>query len=694
MNVENYFEQVYAGVLGKVIGVYMGRPFEGWWRDALEKRWGVIDHYVHADQNVPLVVSDDDISGTFTFVKALADSGLYAETPADFFGDNWLNYLIENRTILWWGGVGYSTEHTAYARLKSGVRAPLSGSIEMNGRVVAEQIGAQIFIDAFGMVAPGNPELAIRLAEKAARVSHDGEAVIAAKVVAAMVSMAFTDKDIHSILDRVLALIPADSLIATLHREVRRWVREDGDWRKTYDRIKEKYGYEKFGGGCHVIPNHAIMVMAWEYAGNDFFEALKIINTAGWDTDCNAANVGSVCALITGLDRLDEKYGFHSHPEFADRLIIPTADGTDTITDCLQVARYITRLGCKISGIPLPVAAGSGIWHDFALHGALHGYIGSSPNTSIAYSPLSGGSAAISFTAYPQKPAVAETPVTHNALRTFKYTAISTPSIYHGMDLVAKLECDELDCPSADICLEVVSDMKDGNADEAVTFRSPAVSVAKGAKAEIKWRIDCEHRVIDALRIVISSPVLCHGVIRLVSLSRGGTAEVRTTADAFNGKQPRDVPGWICTFSQLGKWGRTFSCDEGQCVAVTGNRTWRKTSVACTLNTHCSDRAGVLLNYQGLLRHYAVVISHGHLEIIRTLYGETVLFRKAVSVAEDQDFRLEASVADGRVTVSLDGAAVADVRDDALTSGGAGIVVKCGSASLCGELAIDAVTGE
>ena len=26
----DYAERVYAGVLGKIIGVYLGRPFEGW----------------------------------------------------------------------------------------------------------------------------------------------------------------------------------------------------------------------------------------------------------------------------------------------------------------------------------------------------------------------------------------------------------------------------------------------------------------------------------------------------------------------------------------------------------------------------------------------------------------------------------------------------------------------------------------
>ena len=157
--VHNYEEQVYAGVLGKIIGVYLGRPFEGWPKAKIEERFGRIDRYVHEDLGKALVVADDDISGTFTFVRALEDSGLYADTPDEYFGDTWLNYVLENRTIFWWGGVGMSTEHTAFVRLIEGVKSPQSGAIETNGRTVAEQIGAQIFIDAFGMVSPGDPAL-------------------------------------------------------------------------------------------------------------------------------------------------------------------------------------------------------------------------------------------------------------------------------------------------------------------------------------------------------------------------------------------------------------------------------------------------------------------------------------------------------------------------------------------------------
>ena len=145
-----YFERVYAGVLGKIIGVYLGRPFEGWDYKEISDQLGEINYYVHEKLNVPLIVTDDDISGTFTFIRALEDYHYSKDiTPAQI-GQTWLNYIIEKKTILWWGGFGNSTEHTAFLRLKNGVQAPLSGSMNLNSKIVAEQIGAQIFIDGWG----------------------------------------------------------------------------------------------------------------------------------------------------------------------------------------------------------------------------------------------------------------------------------------------------------------------------------------------------------------------------------------------------------------------------------------------------------------------------------------------------------------------------------------------------------------
>src|SRR5262249_5994993 len=155
--------------------------------------------------------------------------------------------------------MGNSTEHTAFIRLKNGVPAPQSGSIEMNGKVVAEQIGAQIFIDGWGMVAPGDPELAADLARKAASVSHDGEAIYGAQVVAAMEAQAFVESDINKLIDTAISFIPKDSVIYRMIGDIRAWYAREKDWRKTREQIAANYGYDKYGGNCHMVPNHALI---------------------------------------------------------------------------------------------------------------------------------------------------------------------------------------------------------------------------------------------------------------------------------------------------------------------------------------------------------------------------------------------------------------------------------------------------
>src|SRR5215831_9940364 len=209
---DDYLERTYAGVLGKLIGVYLGRPFEGWTYDRIMAELGEITSYVHERLGTSLIVTDDDISGTFTFLRALPDHGNRRDLTPEQIGQTWLNYIIERRTILWWGGLGNSTEHTAYLRLKHGIPAPRSGSIATNGKVVAEQIGAQIFIDGWAMVSPGDPERAADFARRAGSVSHDGEAIYGAQVIAAIEAQAYVESDLNKLIDTAVGCIPRDCL--------------------------------------------------------------------------------------------------------------------------------------------------------------------------------------------------------------------------------------------------------------------------------------------------------------------------------------------------------------------------------------------------------------------------------------------------------------------------------------------------
>ena len=283
-------ERVYAGVLGKLIGVYLGRAVEGWSYRAIRERFGEIANFVHHEVGMPLIVPDDDLSGTFVFFRALEDHGYDPALSARQIGETWLNYIIEDKTILWWGGMSRSTEHTAWLRLRQGHAAPASGSIALNGRAMAEQIGAQIFADGWALANPGAPARAARLAREAARVSHDGIAVDCAEFLAVLEALAFEEADAGRLLEQGLGFV-GNAMLRGLVSAVRDRCAAAGDWREVRDWIEREHGYHRYPGNCPMVTNHLSVLMALLLSGADFQRSLTIAASAGWDTDCNAGNV-------------------------------------------------------------------------------------------------------------------------------------------------------------------------------------------------------------------------------------------------------------------------------------------------------------------------------------------------------------------------------------------------------------------
>ena len=120
------------------------------------------------------------------------------------------------------------------------------------------------------MVAQGDPELAANFARRAASVSHDGEAIYGAQILAAMEAQAFVEQDLHTLIDTALRFIPPDSVIAPLIHDLRDWRIQERDWRKTRERIAANYGYDRYGGNCHIVPNHALIMLSLLYGDDDF----------------------------------------------------------------------------------------------------------------------------------------------------------------------------------------------------------------------------------------------------------------------------------------------------------------------------------------------------------------------------------------------------------------------------------------
>ena len=690
--IQDYEKKVYESLLGKVIGVYVGRPFEGWDKKSIEQRLGTIRGYVHDRLNVPLVVSDDDISGTCTFIRALEDSGMYAETSEEFFGETWLNFILERQCILWWGGKGISTEHTAFLNLKNGIPSPESGATSRNSQIVAEQIGAQIFIDAFGMVAPGNPTLAIALAKKAACVSHDGEAVYAAQVVAALVSLGFIERDINRLLDAAIKFIPQDSLIAQIHRDVRAWSATDGDWNRTYDRIVAKYGYHLYGGGCHVVPNHAVMVMAWAYSDNNFHRAMSIVNTAGWDTDCNAANVGSVMGLVAGLDGIVADYDYRT--PFADRVQIPTADGTDSASDVLRIAEKIAAMGRRIMREEPVTQPKVDAWHHFEMDGALHGYQaddfsfemrGNATVTNRAFQTTSGERHAleIAFNTGASSFARVLTPTMIFNPGGSAYANVSTSHLYNGMTVRVKGAVQSLTKPAS---LRLVAlTTTDFGSRAAVSLASDWTLLSPDKPFEASWEIQgCESATLVSFGLEFASESVSKGIVTIDSVSYNGKASVfHEVAIPHQGAD--NYTGWISNLDSVYGPLPNFSepaeriCkNQGLGLLVTGNRYWMDVSVQCKFSALLADSAGLVLRYQGARRFYSVVLVGQKIQIRLNYHGMKVLAETTCETTPAKLILLKAEVKGSRITVTINGVERLSAQDDTLTSGGAGYCMESG----------------
>ena len=680
----DYEERVYAGVLGKIIGVYVGRPFEGWTHERIVKELGDVRYYVHEKLGKPLIVADDDISGTFSFLRAMADYGNTMDlTPAQI-GQTWLNYLVEKRTILWWGGMGNSTEHTAYLRLKAGIRAPESGSIALNGQVVAEQIGAQIFIDGWAMIAPADPERAADLARRAASVSHDGEAIHGAQVVAAIESQAFVEPNIDALLDVGASVIPDSSLIYRLIADLRDWRIKYDDWHDAFYRIVANYGYDTYGGNCHMVPNHALIILALLYSNDSFQRALEVVNTAGWDTDCNSGNVGCIMGIKGGLA------GIEAGPDFrgpvADRLWLPTAEGGRTVTDALTEAYEIVRIGRALAGEPAPAPKGGARYH-FSLPGAVQGFLVEDSITSRGAATLEnvagrgeGGSRALAIHYHALAPGrcariVRETYPDYRHDPTHGYRMVACPTLYPGQTVRARLVADETNAGPVTARLFV----KAFSADDALeTIAGRPVSLAPGAAEELAWRVEAPvGSPIAWVGVELQAPgeARADGTVYLDWLTWSGAPELTLDAPHSAHSGTRWLDAWVQALDTvIAEREHTYRLiqDEGTGLLIQGTRDWQDYTVAVTMTPHLARSFGVAARVQGLRRYYALRLTvGGKAQLVRELDGTTVLAEAPLAWELYKPNRLELTVRGSRITAAVNGERLLEAQDAGSLDGGA-----------------------
>jgi len=123
------------------------------------------------------------------------------------------------------------------------------------------------------------------------------------------------------------------------------------NWRNCMQFLMDNYGYDKYPGNCHIIPNAGIVFLSLLYGEGNFTQTQLICNMCGWDTDCNAGNIGSILGVFIGIEGIEDKW---IRP-VNDLLISSSVLGNLNIDTVSSTAQLFCKIGYRLSGEEIPL---------------------------------------------------------------------------------------------------------------------------------------------------------------------------------------------------------------------------------------------------------------------------------------------------------------------------------------------------
>ena len=276
-NAQGDSERIYQGWLGQLSGGAFGTAIEGYTGTRIAEVYGEITDYVAEPEMV-----NDDVVYELVLLDAVEKFG--RAVTAGQIAAEWIRSLR----------FGWSAEGIAIRNLNMGIYPPESGKFF---NYYSDWIGVQMRAMVCGMLAPGQPIEAARLAFTDGIVSHSNNGVYGGIAAAVMTSLAFKLDDPRAVLAETLNYLPAQSEYAAKYRRVLTVLAKhpESEALKLIASYFERYNW------IHAYPNMAADLFALWYGEGDFTHSMSLLAKAGNDVDCNAGLVGNVLGVMNGV---------------------------------------------------------------------------------------------------------------------------------------------------------------------------------------------------------------------------------------------------------------------------------------------------------------------------------------------------------------------------------------------------------
>ncbi len=283
---ETIVDKIRGGLLGQMIGNLNGLPHE---MQYIEQP-GNVKNYIPSLPDGAR--TDDDTDFEWVYITMM-QKYRNAYLPVDTIYQLWKQRINRN---IW--------RANRYARflMDMGIKPPYTGNTAFNPWS-GFNLSGQFLCETYGLIAPAMPQTAAKIGLHYTTVAILGEPAQTTQFFTTMVSRAFINHDINSIIDDGLAAIDPASELHNIVKEVRMLYKTyPANWRQARQLMKEKFtrSNNDITDKNGYVLNTACIIAALLYGEGDYSETMKMAFNLGWDADCNAATAGTIVGVIKG----------------------------------------------------------------------------------------------------------------------------------------------------------------------------------------------------------------------------------------------------------------------------------------------------------------------------------------------------------------------------------------------------------
>ncbi len=281
---EKFKDLIKASWISQFIGAAMGTMVEGYTSENLYEAFGDVKDYLRKPNTY-----NDDITFEIAFLDAFKDKGY--EVTSEDIALSWIGLIP----------TGWSAEELALRNIRAGMMPPESAIFN---NPFNEWIGAQMRGGICGMVAPGNPRIAAKLAWEDGQVSHINNGILGEVFNAVMTSLAFVEDDVKEIVKSAISMIPADSEYYSVVKFAYDSCLKHDSWQEAHKECSEKYIKYNW---IHAYPNACCEIIALMYGNGDYEKTLNIVTMCGVDADCNAGMIMPILGIQKGMSIIPQR---------------------------------------------------------------------------------------------------------------------------------------------------------------------------------------------------------------------------------------------------------------------------------------------------------------------------------------------------------------------------------------------------